>query len=463
MAKRIIIDPVSRIEGHAKITIYLDDADQVTDARFHVTEFRGFEKILRGPALLGDGGAERPHLRHLPGQPSAGVGQGRRPHLERHDSAGRGQAAPPHESRPDRPIARPEFLPSERPRSAPGLGVRPGHAQCLRPDDCRIPDLARGGIRLRQFGQEIIEALGGRKIHPAWGVPGGVRDPLGHRGPRPLAAASARDVQRPPMSPWISSRSFWIATRRKRRPSATSPACSWAWSVPSGDWENYDGHLRFTDHTGKIIAECDDMSRYQEFIGEAVEKDSFLKSPYYRPLGYPDGVYRVGPLARLNICKAMGHPQADKELAEFRQRGHGTPNASFYFHYARLIEILAGLEGIERLLDDPELQSDRLRAQAGINQLEGVGVSEAPARDFVSPLPSGRKRPVAKDQLDHRHRAKQPGHEQDRRPDRQEIHQGPAHSRTRAQPRGSRHSRLRPLLELFHARLRPNAFASAVG
>jgi NAD-reducing hydrogenase large subunit len=120
------------------------------------------------------------------------------------------------------------------------------------------------------------------------------------------------------------------------------------------------------------------MARYQEFIGEAVETDSYLKSPYYRPAGYPEGVYRVGPLARLNVCTHIGMPRAEKELAEFRQRGGGTPTSSFYFHYARLVEILAGLEGIDRLLDDPELQSDRLRAHADVNQLEAVGVSEAP-------------------------------------------------------------------------------------
>jgi NAD-reducing hydrogenase large subunit len=118
--------------------------------------------------------------------------------------------------------------------------------------------------------------------------------------------------------------------------------------------------------------------RYADHIGEAIEPWSYMKFPYYRPLGYPAGMYRVGPLARLNICTRIGTPLADQELREFRARGSGVVNGSFYYHYARLIEILAAIEQIEQLIDDPDLGSTRLRANAGINQLEGVGVSEAP-------------------------------------------------------------------------------------
>ena len=105
----------------------------------------------------------------------------------------------------------------------------------------------------------------------------------------------------------------------------------------------------------------------------------YLKSPYFKPLGFPDGLYRVGPLARLNVCSSMGTPLADAELIEFRQHGvGGIVQASFLYHHARLVEILTAVERLEELLDDPELSSNRLRAEAGINSLEGVGVSEAP-------------------------------------------------------------------------------------
>jgi len=109
-----------------------------------------------------------------------------------------------------------------------------------------------------------------------------------------------------------------------------------------------------------------------------VQGTSYLKSPYYKPLGFPAGIYRVGPLARLNICRQMGVPKADAELNKFKKLGRGAVTSSFLYHYARLIEILASLEYVERCMDDPELLSDYLRADAGINSLRGVGASEAP-------------------------------------------------------------------------------------
>jgi NAD-reducing hydrogenase large subunit len=132
------------------------------------------------------------------------------------------------------------------------------------------------------------------------------------------------------------------------------------------------------DGAGNILADRLDPRRYAEFLAEATEPWSYLKSPYYAPLGYPDGMYRVGPLARLNICSRIGTPLADQEHREFRSHGNGTVKSSFYYHYARLVEMLAAVELIEQRLDDPDLLSPRLRASAGINELEGVGVSEAP-------------------------------------------------------------------------------------
>ncbi len=145
-----------------------------------------------------------------------------------------------------------------------------------------------------------------------------------------------------------------------------------------GTWEHHSGKLRFVDSSGSIIADQLDPQKYDEFIGESVQKSSYLKSPYYIPLGLPDGMYRVGPLARLNVAEQMGTPKADEELKLFKKMGRGAVTSSFLYHYARLIEILAALEYIERYLDDADLLSDYLRADAGINSLRGVGASEAP-------------------------------------------------------------------------------------
>src|SRR4029077_629994 len=127
-----------------------------------------------------------------------------------------------------------------------------------------------------------------------------------------------------------------------------------------------------------IIADQLDPQKYYEYIGEEVQPSSYLKSPFYKPLGSSDGMYRVGPVAPLNNAEKMGTPKADAELKKFKKLGRGAVMSSFLYHYARLIEILASIERIARHLDDPDLLSSGLRADAGINSLRGVGVSEAP-------------------------------------------------------------------------------------
>ncbi|NTW00739.1 MAG: Ni/Fe hydrogenase subunit alpha, partial [Oscillochloris sp.] len=239
------------------------------------------------------------------------------------------------------------------------------------------PDLARSGIRLRQFGQEVIEHLGGRKIHPAWSVPGGVRSGLSEesrmaictRLPEALSTARSaighfkRMLDKYPdeVASFGSFDSLFLGLVGK-----------------DNLWEHYDGYLRVVDSAGVVLEDYVDPAHYAAIIGEMVEPWSYLKFPYYKPRGYPGGMYRVGPLARINVCRSFGTPQADDELIELRQRGGATIKASFLYHYARLVEILGALERISLLLNDPDLNSKRLRADAGVNRLESVGVSEAP-------------------------------------------------------------------------------------
>jgi NAD-reducing hydrogenase large subunit len=385
MSQRIVIDPVTRIEGHAKITIYLDDAGQVTDARFHVTEFRGFEKFCEGRPLW-----------EMPGITARICGICPVSHLLASAKAG------------DRILAVTIPLAAVKLRRLMNLAqIIQSHSLSffhLSAPDLLLgmdsdpktrnifglmaanPDLARGGIRLRQFGQEIIEQLGGRKIHPAWAVPGGVREPLSEEG-RTHIRDRIPEARTTALNALTQFKQLLQNYEREAQTFGNFPSLFMGLVTPDGLWEHYDGYLRFVDSAGNIVSDRLDPTRYQEFIGEAVQPDSYLKSPYYRPLGYPDqsdhcrldsGIYRVGPLARLNICTRIGTPLADQELLEFRQRGHGTVTSSFFYHYARLIEILGAIEKIDQMIDDPDLRSTHLRADAGINQLEGVGVSEAP-------------------------------------------------------------------------------------
>jgi NAD-reducing hydrogenase large subunit len=139
-----------------------------------------------------------------------------------------------------------------------------------------------------------------------------------------------------------------------------------------------DGALRLIDPKGAILEDGITASRFTEVIGEAVENYSYTKFVYYKPLGYPQGSYRVGPLPRLNIVKSMGTPLADKELAEFKQLSAGPVESSFHYHHARLVEALYGLEKIECILTDPLILDKQVRATAGVNRLEGAGQIEAP-------------------------------------------------------------------------------------
>jgi NAD-reducing hydrogenase large subunit len=385
MSQRIVIDPVTRIEGHAKISIYLDNAGQVTDARFHVTEFRGFEKFCEGRPLW-----------EMPGITARICGICPVSHLLASAKAGDRILAvtiPPAAVKLRRLMNLGQIIQSHAlsffhlssPDLLLGFDSDPQHRNVFGLIAAE-PELARGGIRLRQFGQEIIELLGGRKIHPSWAVPGGVRDPLSAAG-RTHIRDRIPEVRTTILNALERFKQLLQDYEREAQTFGNFPSLFMGLVTSEGLWEYYDGYLRFVDSAGNIISDRLDPTHYRDFIGEAAEPDSYLKSPYYRPLGYPDqsdhcridsGIYRVGPLARLNVCTQISTPLADQELREFRDRGKGTVTSSFFYHYARLIEILACIERIELMIDDPDLHSNHLRAEAGINQLEGVGVSEAP-------------------------------------------------------------------------------------
>jgi len=376
MSKRILIDPVTRIEGHAKISIFLDDAGNVSDAEFHVVEFRGFEKFCEG----------RP-MSEMPSITPRICGICPVSHLLTSAKAGDAilaVAIPPAADKLRRLMNLGQIVQSHALSffhlSAPDFLLgwdTPVDKRNVFGIVAANPELARAGIRLRQFGQEVIEILGGKKIHPAWAVPGGVRSPLTTEGrekirawlPEAFATTKlALDIFKKVLKSHEKETQFF----------GNFPSLFMGLVAPDGSWEHHGGKLRFTDSSGSIIADQLDPQKYYEFIGEAVQKNSYLKSPYYTPLGFPDGMYRVGPLARLNVCEQIGVPQADKELKNFKSFGRGAVTSSFLYHYARLIEILAAIEFIERYMEDPELLSDHLRADAGINSLRGVGASEAP-------------------------------------------------------------------------------------
>jgi NAD-reducing hydrogenase large subunit len=389
MTRTITIDPVTRIEGHARITLQLDADSHLVEARFHVTEFRGFERFCEG----------RP-FQEMAAITSRICGICPVSHLLAAARTGDRLLAvriPPAAAKLRRLLNLAQisqshalsFFHLSSPDFLLGWDSDPARRNVFGLMAAE-PELARAGIRLRQFGQGIIERLAGRKIHSAWAVPGGVRSPLSLEDrdqilkdlPEAMAAAALalERFQRlldGPLQPEMNSFGHF-------------PSLFMALVGPGGRWEHLDGGddvgeaqaagggLRIVAADGRVLAEGLRGDDYPTFLAEAVEPWSYLKFPYYRPLGYPEGIYRVGPLARLNVCERIGTPWADAELADLRQRCGRVALSSFAYHQARLVEIVACLEGIEALLHDPELQDPHVRARASLNALEAVGVGEAP-------------------------------------------------------------------------------------
>ncbi len=376
MSKTITIDPVTRIEGHSKITIQLDHKGKVADARFHVTQFRGFEKMTEG----------RPFY-EMPALTARICGICPVSHLMASAKAGDALLAVkiPHTAKNLRRIMNLaqilqshalSFFHLSSPDFVMGFDADPVERNIFGVMQ-KHPDLAKDGIALRKFGQSIIELLGGKRIHPAWVVPGGVSSPLTEEHHSTIMAqvpdALAR-IQR--TLAWYKE--IFGTFDAELRSFANFPTLFMGMVAPDGKLSLHDGKLRIVDAVGNIVADQLDPARYMDYLAEAVEPDSYLKSPYYKPMGYPEGIYRVGPLARMNIISHCGTPLADQEWAEFRMLQRGAVLSSFQYHYARLVEIVYCIERIEQLLNHPDILGKHVRAHASPNAFEGVGASEAP-------------------------------------------------------------------------------------
>jgi len=239
------------------------------------------------------------------------------------------------------------------------------------------PELAKDGIRLRQIGQQIIETLAGKRIHPAWVVPGGVSAPLTEEK-RASIATMLPDALEAIDRTLDRFRSISQRFPEEVSTFANFPSLFLGLTDGAGRLEFYDGPVRVVGADGGIVADGLRAADYQNFIGEAIQDDSYLKSAYYKPIGFPDGIYRVGPLARLNLVTNCGTRRADHELGLLRGFCGSPLLSSFHYHQARLIEMVYCAERIGELLSEPGVLSTHVRAFAENNCEEGVGLSEAP-------------------------------------------------------------------------------------
>jgi NAD-reducing hydrogenase large subunit len=374
--KRLTIDPVSRIEGHAKISIHLNDEGRVSSTQLHITQTRGFEKFTEG----------RPFY-EMPGITSRICGICPVSHMLASAKACDAILAvriPTAAAKLRELLHCAQFVQSHAlsffylssPDLLLGMDSDPAKRNVIGVIE-KHPELARLGIELRKFGLQIIEGLAQERVHPSWVVPGGVNAPMAPQLRERILSEMPgimADAERT-----ISFFKSAVASFQEEIDYFGSTPTMYAGMVDrKGNLQLYDGTLRFRDAAGAIVKDEIPAEEYSDYIGEASLRESYLKAPYYKPIGYPQGIYRVGPLARLNACDRCGTPKADIELAEFRQRFGNPAHSAFLFHYARLIELLYALERISQLLDDPKILDTHVRATAGVNSLDGVGMVEAP-------------------------------------------------------------------------------------
>ena len=380
MAQSLVIDPVTRIEGHSRITIQLDDAGEVTDAHFAVTQFRGFEKLCQGRPF-----AEMPSLMaricgicpvsHLIASSKAcdGIlavrppktGEDLRRLMNLAQMVQSNALSLFHLSSPDL-----LFGFDSDPATRNIVGVAQAH-----------PQLARDGIFLRKFGQHTIFLLGGKRIHPSWIVPGGVDAPLTEdKRVEILAMMPEAYAALDRAMAWFQG--TLMSYVEETDVFGSFPSAFMALVDERGNVEHYDGRLRVVDADRNLLMEFAGRD-YADHIGETVDDRSFLKPTYLTAFGPEEGVYRVGTLARAIVGNAFGTPRADEGLGAFRDRFGIAPRSSFHYHYTRLLDMLYCVEKMEQILLQDDILSPRVSAKAEVNANTGIGVSEAPRGTLI--------------------------------------------------------------------------------
>ncbi len=375
--KRVCIEPLTRVEGHGKVTLLLDEDNRIRQARLHIVEFRGFEKFIQGrpywelPVLVQRLCGICPVSHHLAAAKACDelIGVERlTPTAEKiRRLMHLGQTFQSHAlhffhlSSPDLlfgfddPVAHRNIV-----------GVIQDH-----------PEIATQGVLMRKFGQEVICVTAGKRVHGTGALPGGVNKSL---TPEALDFLQT-DIDR--MVQWAEGAVQLIKHLVLRNPDfhyrfGAVDANTLGLIGDDGAFELYHGGLRAKDASGRTLFDHHDYRDYAQIIQEEVKPWSYMKFPFIAELGPERGWYRVGPLARVNNCDRFDTPLAEQERQDFAAAGEGRPlQAALTTHWARLIELLYCGEAIRELLADPDLLGTDLRLQGEMRR-KGIGVLEAP-------------------------------------------------------------------------------------
>ncbi|MDD2924377.1 Ni/Fe hydrogenase subunit alpha [Rhodoferax sp.] len=380
--RRVAIDPVSRVEGHGKVTLLLDEHHHIQQVRLHIVEFRGFEKFIEGrpywevPVMVQRLCGICPVSHHLAAAKAFDRIVGARPVTASATAVRRlmhyGQMLQSHAlhffhlSSPDLLFG---FDSDVAKRNI--VGVAQAH-----------PEIAKKGILLRKFGQEIIRITSGKRVHGTGAVPGGVNK---------LVTKQERDSllhDLPQMLSWAQDAVDIAKALHAQNPALYNQFGSFESNLLSlvradGAMDLYDGVLRVRDAAGRILFDGVEDQRYLELIEEEVRPWSYMKFPHLRSLGAERGWYRVGPLARVQNCDFIPSERAETERQAFVAWGRGElVHASLAYHWARMIELLHCVEVIGQLLADPALLAGDL-VTSGVRQRSGVGMIEAPRGTLI--------------------------------------------------------------------------------
>ena len=380
--RRVAIDPVSRVEGHGKVTILLDDNNKVHQVRLHIVEFRGFEKFIQGrpywevPVMVQRLCGICPVSHHLAASKALDMMLGIKQLTPTADKIRRlmhaGQMLQSHALHFFH-LASPDLLFGFGSDMAKRniVGVVAAH-----------PEVAKKGVLLRKYGQEVIRMTAGKRVHGTGSVPGGVN--------KSLSAEERAELQKDIYQMVAWSRDAVAIIRGLFEQNLTQynafgrfRSAGMCLVAPDGAMDLYHGGLRARDIDGKTLFDHFDYGRYWDVIGEDVKPWSYMKFPFFKSLGTEDGSYRVGPLSRVTMCDHIPTPLADKEREAFLAfDGGSAAGATLGYHWARMIEMLHSAETIKDLLHDDDIVGHDLMA-TGQRQERGVGVIEAPRGTLI--------------------------------------------------------------------------------
>ncbi len=375
--KVIEIEPITRVEGHGKVSIHLDDHNNVREARLHIVEFRGFERFIHGrpfwevPTIVQRLCGICPVSHHLAASKAMDLIVGVKKLTPTAEKIRRlmhyGQIMQSHVL---------HFFHLCSPDLLFGFDADPAIRNIIGVIE-KMPDLAVQGVMMRKFGQEIIKATAGKKIHGTGAVPGGVNKNLSIKE----RDFFLKDIEQ--MKKWAQgslniARQYSLDNIKLVELFATFNSSHLSLVREDGAMDLYHGNLRSIDASGNIIFDQVNYQKYNDYIMEEVRPWSYMKFPFIKSRSHLDGWYRVGPLSRMNTCGFIDTPEAGKALEEFKKLTNGKPNhMSLANHWARMIELIHSVEKIEELLHDTDLQGDDLVVR-GERAEEGIGLIEAP-------------------------------------------------------------------------------------